>query len=166
MMKHLKRFVAITISMVMAFQFCTNDFYLYAETGTTDPEQTESISGAGTEETADTSDPGGGVQLIQLRHRILVQNQLHQWRAAGSAVEEQPGTPVEEQPEVAGTLKVEFVGTDKETVEQALESKYVGNTIRLDELGIDTNVEGYTLTEVKDKNDNTQVIQLKRKILS
>lgn len=64
---------------------------------------------------------------------------------------------MEEQPEVAGTLKVEFVGTDKETVEQALESKYVGNTIRLDELGIDTNVEGYTLTEVKDKNDNTQV---------
>lgn len=64
---------------------------------------------------------------------------------------------MEEQPEVAGTLKVEFVGTDKETVEQALESKYVGNTIRLDELGIDTNVEGYTLTEVKDKNDSTQV---------
>lgn len=64
---------------------------------------------------------------------------------------------MEEQPEVAGTLKVEFVGTDKETVEQALTSKYVGDTIRLDELGIDTNVEGYTLTEVKDKNDNTKV---------
>lgn len=60
MMKHLKRFVAITISMVMAFQFCTNDFYLYAETGTTDPEQTESTSGAGNEETTDASDPGGG----------------------------------------------------------------------------------------------------------
>lgn len=81
MMKQLKRFVAITISMVMAFQFCTNDFYLYAETGTTDPEQTESTSGAGTEETVDTSDPGG-VQLIQLRHRILVQNQLHQLKSS------------------------------------------------------------------------------------
>lgn len=72
-------------------------------------------------------------------------------------VEEQPGTPVEEQREVAGTLKVEFVGTDKETVEQALASKYVGESINLDELEINTNIEGYTLTEVKDKNDNTQV---------
>lgn len=41
MMKHLKRFVAITISMVMAFQFCTNDFYLYAETEPADPGQTQ-----------------------------------------------------------------------------------------------------------------------------
>ena len=41
-------------------------------------------------------------------------------------------------------------------MEQALASKYVGKTINLDELGIDINVEGYTLTEVKDKNDNTQ----------
>lgn len=77
MMKHLKRFVAITISMVMAFQFCTNDFYLYAETEPADPDQTESTPGTGTEETTDASDPGG-VQLIQLRHRKLVQNQVHQ----------------------------------------------------------------------------------------
>lgn len=60
MMKHLKRFVAITISMVMAFQFCTNDFYLYAETEPADPDQTESTPGTGTEETTDASDPGGG----------------------------------------------------------------------------------------------------------
>ena len=68
---------------------------------------------------------------------------------------------MEEQPEVASTLKVEFVDANnasvKKTVEQALTSKYVGKTINLDELGIDINVEGYTLTEVKDKNDNTQV---------
>lgn len=68
---------------------------------------------------------------------------------------------MEEQPEVASTLKVEFVDANnasvKETVEQALTSKYVGKTINLDELGIDINVEGYTLTEIKDKNDNTQV---------
>ena len=44
MMKHLKRFVAITISIVMAFQFCTNDFYLYAETEPADPGQTEVTS--------------------------------------------------------------------------------------------------------------------------
>ena len=44
----------------MAFQFCTNDFYLYALTEPTDPGQTESTPGTGTEETADTSDPGGG----------------------------------------------------------------------------------------------------------
>lgn len=157
MMKQLKRFVAITISMVMAFQFCTNDFYLYAETGTTDPEQTESTSGAGTEETVDTSDPGGGSTDTTTSPDTGTEPIAPVEEQPAAPVEEQPGTPVEEQPEVAGTLKVEFVGTDKETVEQALESKYVGNTIRLDELGIDTNVEGYTLTEVKDKNDSTQV---------
>lgn len=156
-MKHLKRFVAITISMVMAFQFCTNDFYLYAETGTTDPEQTESTSGVGTEETADTSDPGVGSTDTTTSPDTGIEPSAPVEEQPAAPVEEQPGTPVEEQPEVAGTLKVEFVGTDKETVEQALESKYVGNTIRLDELGIDTNVEGYTLTEVKDKNDSTQV---------
>lgn len=44
----------------MAFQFCTNDFYLYAETEPADPDQTESTPGTGTEETTDASDPGGG----------------------------------------------------------------------------------------------------------
>lgn len=60
MMKHLKRFVAITISMVMAFQFCTNDFYLYAQTEPTDPGQTQETSGTGTDNTTEASDPGGG----------------------------------------------------------------------------------------------------------
>lgn len=60
MMKHLKWFVAIMISMVMAFQFCTNDFYLYAQTGPADPGQTQETSETGTDNTTDTSDPGGG----------------------------------------------------------------------------------------------------------
>lgn len=158
MMKHLKRFVAITISMVMAFQFCTNDFYLFAQTGPADPGQTQvtnesesepsDSTGEAAEETppSDTGTPEPSAPVEE---------------QPAAPVEEQPGTPVEEQPEVASTLKVEFVDANnasvKETVEQALTSKYVKDTINLDELGIDINVEGYTLTEVKDKNDNTQV---------
>lgn len=157
MMKHLKRFVAITISMVMAFQFCTNDFYLYAQTGPADPGQTqvtnesESEPSDSTGEAAEETPPS---DIGTPEPSAPVEEQ------PAAPVEEQPGAPVEEQREVASTLKVEFVDANnasvKETVEQALTSKYVGDTIRLDELGIDTNVEGYTLTEVKDKNDNTQ----------
>lgn len=154
MMKHLKRFVAITISMVMAFQFCTNDFYLYAETEPADPGQTEVTSEPESEPSDSTGEAAEETPPSDIgtpEPSAPVEEQ------PAAPVEEQPAPPVEEQPEVAGTLKVEFVGTDKETVEQALTSKYVGDTIRLDELGIDTNVEGYTLTEVKDKNDNTKV---------
>lgn len=139
----------------MAFQFCTNDFYLYAETEPADPGQTqvtnepESGPSDSTGEAAEETPPS---DIGTPEPSAPVEEQ------PAAPVEEQPAPPVEEQPEVAGTLKVEFVGTDKETVEQALASKYVvGDKIRLDELGIDTNIEGYTLTEVKDKNDNTQV---------
>lgn len=158
MMKHLKRFVAITISMVMAFQFCTNDFYLYAQTGPADPDQTQvtneserepsDSTGEAAEETppSDTGTPEPSAPVEE---------------QPAAPVEEQPAAPVEEQSEVASTLKVEFVDANnasvKETVEQALESKYVKDAINLDVLGIDTNVEGYTLTEVKDKNNSTQV---------
>lgn len=157
MMKHLKRFVAITISMVMAFQFCTNDFYLYAETEPADPGQTqvtnepESEPSDSTGEAAEETPPS---DIGTLEPSAPVEEQ------PAAPVEEQPAPPVEEQPEVASTLKVEFVDANnasvKETVEQALTSKYVKDTINLDELEIDINVEGYTLTEVKDKNDNTQ----------
>lgn len=142
----------------MAFQFCTNDFYLYAQTGPADPGQTQvtnesesepsDSTGEAAEETppSDTGTPEPSAPVEE---------------QPAAPVEEQPGTPVEEQREVASTLKVEFVDANnasvKETVEQALTSKYVKDTINLDELGIDINVEGYTLTEVKDKNDNTQV---------
>lgn len=157
-MKHLKRFVAITISMVMAFQFCTNDFYLYAETEPADPGQTqvtnepESEPIDSTGEAAEETPPS---DIGTPEPSAPVEEQ------PAAPVEEQPAPPVEEQPEVASILKVEFVDANnasvKETVEQALTSKYVKDTINLDELGIDINVEGYTLTEVKDKNDNTQV---------
>lgn len=156
-MKHLKRFVAITISMVMAFQFCTNDFYLYAETEPADPGQTqvtnepESGPSDSTGEAAEETPPS---DIGTPEPSAPVEEQ------PAAPVEEQPAPPVEEQPEVASTLKVEFVDVNnasvKETVEQALKSKYVKETINLDELEIDINVEGYTLTEVKDKNDNTQ----------
>lgn len=157
MMKHLKRFVAITISMVMAFQFCTNDFYLYAKTEPADPGQTQ-VTNEPESEPSDSTGEAAEETLSSDTGTPEPSAPVEEQPAA--PVEEQPAAPVEEQPEVASTLKVEFVDVSnasvKETVEQALAPKYVGDTIRLDELGIDTNVEGYTLTEVKDKNDNTQ----------
>ena len=157
MMKHLKRFVAITISMVMAFQFCTNDFYLYAETEPADPGQTQ-VTNEPESEPSDSTGEAAEETLSSDTGTPEPSAPVEEQPAA--PVEEQPAAPVEEQPEVASTLKVEFVDANntsvKETVEQALTSKYVKDTINLDELGIDTNVEGYTLTEVKDKNDNTQ----------
>lgn len=158
MIKHLKRFVAITISMVMAFQFCTNDFYLYAETEPADPGQTEVTSESESEPSDST---GEAAEETPSSDTGTPEPSAPVEEQPAAPVEEQPAPPVEEQPEVASTLKVEFVDANnasvKETVEQALTSKYVGKTINLDELGIDINVEGYTLTEVKDKNDNTQV---------
>ena len=142
----------------MAFQFCTNDFYLYAETEPADPGQTQVTNEPESEPSDSTGEaaeetPSSDIGTPEPSAPVEEQ--------PAAPVEEQPVTPVEEQPEVASTLKVEFVDANnasvKETVEQALTSKYVGKTINLDELGIDINVEGYTLTEIKDKNDNTQV---------
>ena len=133
MMKHLKRFVAITISMVMAFQFCTNDFYLYAQTGTTDPGQTEVTSESESEPSDSTGEAAEEIPSSDIgtpEPSAPVEEQ------PAAPVEEQPVTPVEERPEVASTLKVEFVDANnasvKKTVEQALTSKYVGKTINLD----------------------------------
>lgn len=142
----------------MAFQFCTNDFYLYAETEPADPGQTQVTSESESEPSDSTGEAAEETPPSDIgtpEPSAPVEEQ------PAAPVEEQPVTPVEEQPDVASTLKVEFVDANnasvKETVEQALTSKYVGKTINLDELGIDINVEGYTLTEVKDKNDNTKV---------
>lgn len=141
----------------MAFQFCTNDFYLYAETEPADPGQTE-VTSKSESEPSDSTGEAAEETLSSDTGTPEPSAPVEEQPAA--PVEEQPAAPVEEQPEVASTLKVEFVDVSnasvKETVEQALASKYVGKTINLDELGIDINVEGYTLTEVKDKNDNTQ----------
>lgn len=157
MMKHLKRFVAITISMVMAFQFCTNDFYLYAETEPAGPGQTqvtnepESGPSDSTGEAAEETPPS---DIGTPEPSAPVEEQ------PAAPVEEQPAPPVEEQPEVASTLKVEFVdeeGTTLKTVDPiALTGKTVGQPISLTEVSVDTNIEGYTLVDIKDKNDSTK----------
>lgn len=161
MIKHLKRFVAITISLVMAFQFSTNDLYTYAQTGdVVEPTQTE---------VSTESDSTAAEQPVEPSETVEGAADTTTPSETGTdATEPAPDTgttpetqPAEPQQEVAGTLKVEFVdannATVKESVEQALTSKYVGDTIRLEDLSIETNIEGYTLKEVKDKNDNTQV---------
>lgn len=161
MIKHLKRFVAITISLVMAFQFSTNDLYTYAQTeDVVEPTQTEvstESDSTATEQPVEPSETVEGAADTTTPPETGTDT-TEPAPDTGTTPETQPAEP---QQEVAGTLKVEFVdannATVKESVEQALTSKYVGDTIRLEDLSIETNIEGYTLTEVKDKNDNTQV---------
>ena len=161
MIKHLKRFVAITISLVMAFQFSTNSLYTYAQTeDVVEPTQTEvstKSDSTATEQPVEPSETVEGAADTTTPPETGTDT-TEPAPETGTTPETQPAEP---QQEVAGTLKVEFVdannATVKESVEQALTSKYVGDTIRLEDLSIETNIEGYTLTEVKDKNDNTQV---------
>lgn len=161
MIKHLKRFVAITISLVMAFQFSTNDLYTYAQTeDVVEPTQTEvstESDSTATEQPVEPSETVEGAADTTTPPETGTDT-TEPAPDTGTTPETQPAEP---QQEVAGTLKVEFVdasnATVKESVVQALTSKYVGDTIRLEDLSIETNIEGYTLTEVKDKNDNTQV---------
>ena len=161
MIKHLKRFVAITISLVMAFQFSTNDLYTYAQTeDVVEPTQTEvstESDSTATEQPVEPSETVEGAADTTTPPETGTDT-TEPAPDTGTTPETQPAEP---QQEVAGTLKVEFVDANnaavKESVEQALTSKYVGDTIRLEDLSIETNIEGYTLTQVKDKNDNTQV---------
>lgn len=161
MIKHLKRFVAITISLVMAFQFSTNSLYTYAQTeDVVEPTQTEvstESDSTATEQPVEPSETVEGVADTTTPPETGTDT-TEPAPETGTTLETQPAEP---QQEVAGTLKVEFVDANnaavKESVEQALTSKYVGDTIRLEDLSIETNIEGYTLTQVKDKNDNTQV---------
>lgn len=145
----------------MAFQFSTNDLYTYAQTGdVVEPTQTEvstESDSTATEQPVEPSETVEGAADTTTPPETGTDT-TEPAPDTGTTPETQPAEP---QQEVAGTLKVEFVdannATVKESMEQALTSKYVGDTIRLEDLSIETNIEGYTLTEVKDKNDNTQV---------
>lgn len=145
----------------MAFQFSTNDLYTYAQTeDVVEPTQTEvstESDSTATEQPVEPSETVEGAADTTTSPETGTDT-TEPAPDTGTTPETQPAEP---QQEVAGTLKVEFVdannATVKESVEHALTSKYVGDTIRLEDLSIETNIEGYTLTEVKDKNDNTQV---------
>ena len=159
MIKHLKRFVAITISLVMAFQFSTNSLYTYAQTeDVVEPTQTEvstKSDSTATEQPVEPSETVEGAADTTTPPETGTDT-TEPAPDTGTTPETQPAEPQQEI-----TLKVEFVDANnapvKDSVEQALNSKGVGDTIRLEDLSIETNIEGYTLTEVKDKNDNTQV---------
>ncbi|MBM6831696.1 InlB B-repeat-containing protein, partial [Faecalicoccus acidiformans] len=174
MSKHWKRFAAVVVSLTMAFQFCVNDFYAYAETGTS---QTDSVEQGTTEPTTtdqpqtpaepeastepapeaetDTTDPA----QTPAEDTASGQESQDSDPAQGQTPvneEEQP----QEQEEAASTLKLEFkdeAGTALKTVDPiALTGKTVGQPISLTEVGVDTNIEGYTLVDIKDKNDSTK----------
>ena len=137
----------------MAFQFCTNDFYLYAETEPADPGQTETTVETGTEEMTDTSDSGEASTDTTTPPEETPD-------PAPAPNPEQPATPQEEQREVAGILELEFKDEEGNALKSvdsiALTDKYVGDTIRLTDLGVDTNVADYTLIDIKDSNDSTK----------
>ena len=166
MSKHWKRFAAVVVSLTMAFQFCVNDFYAYAETGTS---HTDSVEETNADQPQTTAEPEVTTEPVE----TPAQTEPAQEPAPEVETEtttpperEQPQQPVQEQTpaqperEVAGTLKLEFKDEEGNTLKTvdpiALTNKYVGDTIRLTDLGVDTNVADYTLVDIKDKNDGTK----------
>ncbi|HIW18808.1 MAG TPA: InlB B-repeat-containing protein, partial [Candidatus Faecalicoccus intestinipullorum] len=168
MSKHWKRFAAVVVSLTMAFQFCVNDFYAYAETNA--PEQETVVTNTGQPQTpaepeastepapeaeTDTTDPAQTPAEDTASEQESQDSDPAQGQAPVNE-EEQP----QEQEEAASTLKLEFkdeAGTALKTVDPiALTGKTVGQPISLAEVGVDTNIEGYTLVDIKDKNDSTK----------
>lgn len=165
MSKHWKRFAAVVVSLTMAFQFCVNDFYAYAETNA--PEQETVVTNTEQPQTPTepevTTEPVGTQVSTEPAEEPAPEVETE---TTTPPVQEQPQQPAQEetpaQPEreSAGTLKLEFKDEEGNTLKTvdpiALTNKYVGDTIRLTDLGVDTNVAGYTLVDIKDKNDSTK----------
>ncbi|MDM8203752.1 InlB B-repeat-containing protein, partial [Faecalicoccus acidiformans] len=165
MSKHWKRFAAVVVSLTMAFQFCVNDFYAYAETNApeqetveqTPPEQQTQPEPEVTTEPVETPAQTEPVQEPAPEVETETTTPPVQEQPQQPAQEETPAQP---EREVAGTLKLEFKDEEGNTLKTvdpiALTNKYVGDTIRLTDLGVDTNVADYTLVDIKDKNDSTK----------
>ncbi|WP_346671121.1 Ig-like domain-containing protein [Faecalicoccus acidiformans] len=165
MSKHWKRFAAVVVSLTMAFQFCVNDFYAYAETTTpeqetveqTPPEQQTQPEPEVTTEPVETPAQTEPIQEPAPEVETETTTPPEQEQPQQPAQEQTPAQP---EREVAGTLKLEFKDEEGNTLKTvdpiALTNKYVGDTIRLTDLGVDTNVADYTLVDIKDKNDGTK----------
>lgn len=169
MSKHWKRFAAVVVSLTMAFQFCVNDFYAYAETGTP---QTDSVEETNADQPQTTAEPEASTEPAPEAETDTADPAQTPAEDTASEQESQDSDPAqgqapvneEEQPqeqeEAASTLKLEFkdeAGTTLKTVDPiALTGKTVGQPIRLTEVGVDTNIQGYTLVDIKDKNDSTK----------
>lgn len=171
MSKHWKRFAAVVVSLTMAFQFCVNDFYAYAETNAPEQEtvvtnteqpQTPTEPEVTTEpvETPAPEQPAETPVTTELAEESApeVETEPTTPPAEGEPAQEQ--TPAQPEEEAAGTLKLEFKDEEGNTLKTvdpiALTDKVVGDTIRLVDLGVDTNVADYTLVDIKDKNDSTK----------
>ena len=165
MSKHWKRFAAVVVSLTMAFQFCVNDFYAYAETTT--PEQ-ETVEQTPTEQQTQpepevTTEPVETPAQTEPAQEPAPEVETETTTPPEQEQPQQPAqeqTPAQPEREVAGTLKLEFKDEEGNTLKTvdpiALTDKVVGDTIRLTDLGVDTNVTDYTLVDIKDKNDGTK----------
>ena len=162
MSKHWKRFAAVVVSLTMAFQFCVNDFYAYAETTT--PEQ-ETVEQTPTEQQTQpepevTTEPVETPAQTEPAQEPAPEVETETTTPPAEEEPAQEETPAQPEREVAGTLKLEFKDEEGNTLKTvdpiALTNKYVGDTIRLTDLGVDTNVADYTLVDIKDKNDGTK----------
>ena len=165
MSKHWKRFAAVVVSLTMAFQFCVNDFYAYAETNA--PEQ-ETVEQTPTEQQTQpepevTTEPVETPAQTEPAQEPAPEVETEPTTPPEQEQPQQPAqeeTPAQPERESAGTLKLEFKDEEGNTLKTvdpiALTNKYVGDTIRLTDLGVDTNVADYTLVDIKDKNDGTK----------
>ena len=169
MSKHWKRFAAVVVSLTMAFQFCVNDFYAYAETGTSQTDSVEETNTGQPQTPAEPTESAEPAPEAETDTTDPAQTPAEDMASGQESQDSDPAqgqTPVneEEQPqeqeEAASTLKLEFkdeAGTTLKTVDPiALTGKTVGQPISLTEVGVDTNIEGYTLVDIKDKNDSTK----------
>ncbi|WP_273477067.1 FimV family protein, partial [Faecalicoccus acidiformans] len=167
MSKHWKRFAAVVVSLTMAFQFCVNDFYAYAETGTS---QTDAVEETNTDQPQAPAEPTESTEPTPEAETDTTDPAQTPAEDTASGQESQDSDPAqgqtpvneEEQPqeEAASTLKLEFKDEEGNTLKTvdpiALTGKTVGQPISLTEVGVDTNIEGYTLVDIKDKNHSTK----------
>ena len=117
MSKHWKRFAAVVVSLTMAFQFCVNDFYAYAETGTP---QTDSVEETNADQPQTTAEPEASTEPAPEAETDTADPAQTPAEDTASEQESQDSDPAqgqapvneEEQPqeqeEAASTLKLEF----------------------------------------------------------
>lgn len=167
MIKHLKRFVAITISLVMAFQFSTNDLYTYAQTeDVVEPTQTEVSTES---DSTATEQPVKPSETVEGAADTTTPPDTGE-SAMGDTGNEMTGesqVSASTNDEVkAKALIIEFENIERmDSISIDVSDYYVGSTVNLldfSELENNLEVDGYTLKSIV-TNDETKSVDLLNK---
>ena len=181
MSKHWKRFAAVVVSLTMAFQFCVNDFYAYAETNApeqetveqTPPEQQTQPEPEVTTEPVETpaqtepaQEPAPEVETEPTTPPEQEQPQQPvQEQTPGSG----SGTGSEEDVVKASELIVKYEGINNSQFTIDVSAYNVNQTVDLNELfkqnGKEISVEGFTLTKIVNENNSSNNYDIKRPLV-